>query len=179
MDRAGRFVVAWSNYHEIAYPVTEENIFARAFDSSANPDGDQFQVNTYTTEGSSDPSVATGANGDVLIAWHTSNDGDDHSISGQRYSLGTLSTTTSTTTLPPSQGCGDPVALHAAFLGAPPAHNVTASDALFTLKTAVGSEDCAVCICDVDNSGSIAASDALIVLKYAVGQDVTLECNPC
>jgi hypothetical protein len=56
---------------------------------------------------------------------------------------------------------------------------VTASDALFTLKTAVGTQTCELCLCDVDQSGSVAATDALIVLKFAVGQNVELSCAAC
>ncbi|HEY2772777.1 MAG TPA: endonuclease/exonuclease/phosphatase family protein [Candidatus Binatia bacterium] len=56
---------------------------------------------------------------------------------------------------------------------------VVASDALFVLKTAVGTLVCPLCTCDVDNSGKITASDALRVLKAAVGQNVPLTCPLC
>ena len=56
---------------------------------------------------------------------------------------------------------------------------VTASDALFILRAAVGSESCELCVCDVDSGGSVAASDALAVLQFAVGLDVTMSCPPC
>lgn len=54
-----------------------------------------------------------------------------------------------------------------------------ASDALFTLKTAVGSETCELCVCDVSNDNKITAADALKTLKKAVGQEVTLTCPSC
>jgi hypothetical protein len=84
---------------------------------------------------------------------------------------------TTSTTVPAALVCGDPVG---ASIGArasiadelAPSHEVTASDALFVLQTAVGSETCEACVCDVDGSGTIAASDALITLKKAVGQEV-------
>ncbi|HYC57440.1 MAG TPA: endonuclease/exonuclease/phosphatase family protein [Candidatus Binatia bacterium] len=85
----------------------------------------------------------------------------------------TSSSTTSsstTTTEAPSGDCGDP---------APPSGNVTASDALFVLRTAVGSLSCEVCVCDASGNGSITASDALLILKAAVGQDVDLACPAC
>jgi hypothetical protein len=69
--------------------------------------------------------------------------------------------------------CGQPVSS-----GATP----TASDALFTLRAALGSEECEACVCDVDSSGGaspISASDALRVLRRAVGQSVELTCPPC
>ncbi|HYB98492.1 MAG TPA: hypothetical protein VEC57_05090 [Candidatus Limnocylindrales bacterium] len=51
-----------------------------------------------------------------------------------------------------------------------------ASDALFALKSAVGSETCDLAVCDVNDSGGITAADALIILKSAVGGDVSLDC---
>ena len=72
--------------------------------------------------------------------------------------------------------CGDPVD---PSLGSGPPSVVTASDALFTLKSAVGSETCALCVCDVNDSGSITASDALLVLSHAVGVGVGLDCPTC
>jgi hypothetical protein len=65
--------------------------------------------------------------------------------------------------------CGDP---------AKPA-GITASDALFVLRAAVGATCCLVCTCDVDTSGTIVASDALAVLRHAVGLNVDLTCQAC
>ncbi|MFQ5351701.1 MAG: dockerin type I domain-containing protein, partial [Candidatus Binatia bacterium] len=54
--------------------------------------------------------------------------------------------------------------------------SVTASDALSTLKTAVGSLSCDKVRCDVNDDGGISAADALLVLKLSVGQSVSLVC---
>jgi len=54
-----------------------------------------------------------------------------------------------------------------------------ASDALFTLKTAVGSETCEICVCDVTDDDKVTAADALRILKNAVGQDIPLNCPTC
>jgi hypothetical protein len=75
-----------------------------------------------------------------------------------------------TTTTLPTGDCGDPVGTGG---------TISASDALFVLKAAVGQFSCAPCVCDTNDSGSITASDALVVLKYAVGQDVALHCPGC
>lgn len=97
----------------------------------------------------------------------------------------TSTSTSSSTSMPFGDGpCGDPVAFVATLPGIRAAETgngraVVASDALFVLKVAVGSLECALCTCDVDSSGKIAATDALRVLKKAVGQDVTLTCPPC
>lgn len=66
--------------------------------------------------------------------------------------------------------CGQP-----ASLGDGPA----ASDALFVLKSAIDVLECALCICDVDDSGSVLTSDALRTLKGAVGQPVVFGCPLC
>jgi hypothetical protein len=72
-------------------------------------------------------------------------------------------------TTTPLGGCSRPVTT-----GASP----TASDCLFVLRTAVGSETCSPeCVCDVNGDGSSTAVDALVCLKKAVGQDVTLGCE--
>ncbi len=84
-------------------------------------------------------------------------------------------TSTTTTTLPPVGVCGDPVS--------PPTARrpslVNATDALAVLSTAVGLRTCPLCVCEVDDSGSVVATDALIVLRFAVGQSVTLNCPTC
>lgn len=49
------------------------------------------------------------------------------------------------------------------------AANPTASDALATLRAAVGVGSCALSVCDVDGTCSITAGDALRVLRRAVG----------
>ena len=87
----------------------------------------------------------------------------------------TVSTTT--TTLAPVGACGDPVD-PPTVIGELPAV-VNATDALFTLRTAVSLESCSLCVCDLDDSGSVTASDALALLLIAVGQPGSLDCPPC
>jgi tripartite motif-containing protein 71 len=54
-----------------------------------------------------------------------------------------------------------------------------ASDCLYILRTAVGSEACSpACICAPKGSLPTTASDALLCLKVATGQNVVLDC-PC
>ncbi len=55
----------------------------------------------------------------------------------------------------------------------------TASDALYTLRAAVGLAPCASCVCDVDGSTRITASDALAILRNAVGGEVLFTCPAC
>ncbi|HYC57646.1 MAG TPA: thrombospondin type 3 repeat-containing protein [Candidatus Binatia bacterium] len=51
-----------------------------------------------------------------------------------------------------------------------------ASDALGVLRAAVGTIDCAACVCDVNGNGTITATDALATLRRAVGAPVQLQC---
>lgn len=83
----------------------------------------------------------------------------------------TTSTSTTTTTLPIDLKCAQPVST-----GATP----VASDCLFILNAAVGTQSCApdVCVCDPNADGSVRATDALLCLNSAVGIPVTLDC-PC
>jgi hypothetical protein len=56
-----------------------------------------------------------------------------------------------------------------------------ASDALFVLRVAVGSQSCDACLCNVDGAGTeVNAGDALRLLRFAVGAPgVTLSCIAC
>lgn len=76
--------------------------------------------------------------------------------------------------------CGDPVpdASMTADSTVMP-HAVTASDALYILRAAIGLASCEDCVCDVDGSGGVTATDALVSLKIAVGQQIPLECPAC
>lgn len=78
----------------------------------------------------------------------------------------TTTTTSTTTSTAPVSVCGD----------ANGNGDVTATDAQFALRAAVGSEECALSVCDVNGNGSVASSDALRILQHAVGQPVELEC---
>jgi hypothetical protein len=57
-----------------------------------------------------------------------------------------------------------------------------ATDALFALAVAVGTQTCDACVCDVDSSGGsnpISATDALIILRRAVDPAVEISCIEC
>ena len=52
----------------------------------------------------------------------------------------------------------------------------TASDALSTLRVAVGLGVCKPCVCDTDASDAVTAADALAILRKAVGLETPLTC---
>jgi cysteine-rich repeat protein len=59
---------------------------------------------------------------------------------------------------------------------------IRSSDALFILRTAVGTSTCDACVCNVDSSTgttAVTASDSLRVLSKAVGGAVELLCPVC
>jgi hypothetical protein len=54
------------------------------------------------------------------------------------------------------------------------------SDALYTLRAAVGLELCPNCLCDADGSGGVRATDALLVLSFAAfDPQASLSCPAC
>jgi len=55
-----------------------------------------------------------------------------------------------------------------------------ASDALFTLREAIGiTSECYPCECDVDGNGTTTSTDALTILRAVVGVNVVLNCPVC
>lgn len=55
----------------------------------------------------------------------------------------------------------------------------SAGDCLYVLKSAVKVVSCELCVCDVNNSGTLTATDGLQCLRKAVGLTVTLTCPSC
>jgi cysteine-rich repeat protein len=91
-DPAGNFVVVWAD----AYGVCRDpgpgcdgdltGVFGRQFDSTGAPVGSDFQVNTYSFDYQTLPSVAAASNGDFVVVWESYyQDGDDFGIFGQRF----------------------------------------------------------------------------------------------
>jgi hypothetical protein len=172
IDAAGRFVISWETYSSTSY---DAGVSARAFHADGAPDGDAFVVSTSTDGSQSDPAVAADAAGHFVVAWH--NFGPGESVLARLFEREAAGTTTTlppttlpvTTTTLPGIECGD----------ANGDGSVSASDALAVLRGAVGTGECAACVCDVDGSGSVSATDALAVLRAAVSLPVELACVPC
>ena len=161
----GSFTIVWTSDGQDG---SAEGVYAQHFDASGDTSGNEFRVNTATANAQSRPSVSANDTGSVVVAWEKGGSAPTEAdVSVQRYQgAGGVGT------------CADPVALVA---GAPStsANNVTASDALFTLRAAVGLDTCELCVCDVDGNGSVAATDALATLRLAVGQPIVPACPAC
>jgi hypothetical protein len=83
-DAFGNFVVVWeSDYQDGSY----SGVFGQRYDSHGNPVGGEFQVNTHTTFWQGQPSVASDASGNFVVAWSSyTQDGSGFGVFGQRFS---------------------------------------------------------------------------------------------
>jgi hypothetical protein len=178
MDDDGSFVVAFtsaSGYNTFDNRDGDgAGIFARCFDASGQPVGEDFIVNTYTTADQTLASIASDGDGDFVVAWHGAEavtgyfqDLEPNGIAVRRFGRGQLGG---------GGVCGDPIAPPGSLRGSA---LVTATDALFALQAAVLLVQCELCVCDVNDSGGVTASDALIILQTAVGLAAQLTCPPC
>jgi hypothetical protein len=88
-DLTGNFVIVWQGIG----PASEDGfgIFGQRFDSVGLPQGQEFKVNSYTTDNQKYPSVSSDAQGNFVVAW-SSWDQEDHGlfpvewgVFGQRY----------------------------------------------------------------------------------------------
>jgi hypothetical protein len=80
----GRFVVAWRSNMQ---GTSVFDVFGRRYDSSGQPEGGEFQVNTYTTSSQTWPVVASTEDGRFVVVWESfgSQDGNSVGTFGQRY----------------------------------------------------------------------------------------------
>ena len=89
MDSQGNFVVVWESNGSGGTDTSAESVHGQRFDSDGNPVGDQFQVNTYTTDDQEEPSVAMDSLGNFVVVWESygslGNDSNYNSIQGQLY----------------------------------------------------------------------------------------------
>jgi len=82
-DASGNFVVVWSSYGQDG---SGSGIFGQRYDSTGVAQGDEFQVNTYTTNKQTRVSVAATSTNQFVVAWKSdSQDGSGPGVFGQRY----------------------------------------------------------------------------------------------
>jgi hypothetical protein len=84
MDSNGNFVIAWNSWWQDG---DIGGIFAQRYNNTGVPQGPEFQVNTYTENAQTLPSVAMDKNGNFVVAWTSwgGQDGSEHGIFAQRY----------------------------------------------------------------------------------------------
>jgi hypothetical protein len=82
MDSAGDFLVVWDSQHD----GSGHGVFGRSFDSSGNPRGPEFQVNTYTTNDQRHSSVTATSSGEFVVVWESfGQDGFGFGIFGRLF----------------------------------------------------------------------------------------------
>ena len=88
-DAQGNFVVAWRSSGSYGTDTSGDSIQAQLFDDAGEPVGDEFQVNSYTTNNQFGPSVSADAQGNFVVAWTSpgspGTDTLETSVHGQRY----------------------------------------------------------------------------------------------
>jgi hypothetical protein len=80
--RGGAFVVMWD---DSARDGSNFGVFAQRFDAQGNPDGADFQVNTYTTSLQALAAASMDDLGNFVVAWTDVNDGSVFSVNGRRF----------------------------------------------------------------------------------------------
>jgi hypothetical protein len=81
-DANGDFVVVWEG--SSSQDGSASGIFGQRFDSAGDTLGTEFRVNSYTTQGQYDPSVASDASGNFVVVWEGRGQGGS-GVFGQRY----------------------------------------------------------------------------------------------
>ncbi|MEM6783498.1 MAG: T9SS type A sorting domain-containing protein [Bacteroidota bacterium] len=86
MDADGDFVVVWHSYGQDG---DGNGVFAQRYAADGTPQGSELQVNTFTTDDQTLPSVAMDADGNFVIAWQSNGsagtDDSNGAIVAQRY----------------------------------------------------------------------------------------------
>jgi hypothetical protein len=83
MDPGGDFVITWSG---VGQGDNSDGVYAQRYDTAGVPQGDEFLVNTYTTQPQRHPAVSMDAAGDFVVVWSSyRQDGSGYGIYGQRY----------------------------------------------------------------------------------------------
>ena len=81
----GGFVVTWQNHgqdHSL-----DDGIYGQRYTASAQAYGNEFQINTYTTDGQTHPSVTSLSDGGFVVTWMSDGqDGSGHGIFAQMFS---------------------------------------------------------------------------------------------
>ena len=89
VDAEGDFVVVWASYGSASTDTSHFSVQGRRYASDGSVLGGQFQVNTYTTDSQTVPSVAVDGGGNFVVVWQSrGSPGPDtsyFSIQGQRY----------------------------------------------------------------------------------------------
>lgn len=84
IDSNNGFIITWENIGPVGY---NPDIYARRYHADGSPDGNEFLVNAYTMGTQINPSVAMDSDGDFVVTWESSSEGDHEGIYAQRFAL--------------------------------------------------------------------------------------------
>ncbi|MCA9095531.1 MAG: VCBS repeat-containing protein, partial [Planctomycetaceae bacterium] len=83
MDADGDFVITWQSDKQDG---SSNGIYARRYNALGVAQGNEFQVNSFTTGAQRYPSIGMDADGDFVITWQSvGQDGSGYGIYAQRY----------------------------------------------------------------------------------------------
>jgi len=84
MDASGNLVVVW---HSNSQDGDRDGVFGQRFLATGASAGAEFRVNSYVTDHQRRARVASDANGNFVVVWHSNGqDGDGYGVFGQRFS---------------------------------------------------------------------------------------------
>lgn len=82
-DDAGNYVITWASLNQDG---GGWGIYAQRFDSAGGQIGDEFRVNTHTTNHQRFSTIAMDADGDFVVTWSSlGQDGGNYGVYAQRY----------------------------------------------------------------------------------------------
>jgi hypothetical protein len=85
-DGSGNFLVVWASRDQDG---SSGGVFGQRYDGAGEPRGDEFQVNTYTTNEQNSSSIAATGSGEFTAVWTSDNqDGSGEGVFGKRISAG-------------------------------------------------------------------------------------------
>lgn len=82
-DATGNHVVVWMSLAQDGHAY---GIFGQRYDTNGAPVGDEFQVNTTTSDHQINPSLTMDDAGNFLVVWEGNGPGDSTGVFGQRFS---------------------------------------------------------------------------------------------
>ncbi|MCU7842016.1 MAG: DUF4347 domain-containing protein, partial [Candidatus Thiodiazotropha sp. (ex Troendleina suluensis)] len=78
-DAAGNFVVVWADDNS-------GDVYGRLYDAAGTAQGNEFRVNTYTTNTQFEAAVAMDDGGNFMVTWNSTNqDGSGYGVYAQRF----------------------------------------------------------------------------------------------
>ena len=79
----GGFAVTWQSSNQDS---SSFGVYSKIYDNSGKVVTPEFLVNTYTSGDQSLPSITSLSNGNIVVTWHSAQDGSSFGIYGQAYS---------------------------------------------------------------------------------------------